>query len=284
MQPASTDMRFSMILGMTALTLFARTALAQEPPEPQPVAPTPPAVEEVPPAPPPVVAQPQPQPQPVAPAIAIEAPPSAEQPKQLATGPRDHGLRLALDMGYTRAAASDGSRLLTSGSPSLLPIGADVSWRIGAKTLAGLHGWVALASRDNCAGTDCTARSYGIGGQIEAGLVHAERFDLWLRYGAGFELLYQGGIAGDGGAHIFRDAIDIADLRLGGDFVLSRDEEGKTIKIGPYVGANLGFLLGQSGSTGATSTFTGASQRSLDASGGDPHLWLSLGVRGTLDP
>ena len=284
MQSASTDMRnlakLVAFFAVSALSLSVETAFAQEPQTEPPALPPPSAPVEAPvqpavapaPAPPPsVVVQPTPM-------------PVAEQPVVPTSGPRDHGVRLGLEFGYTRAASSSGSRLLTNGSPSVLPIGADLSFRIGAKTLAGLHGWVALASRDNCtSGDDCTARSYGVGAHVEAGLVHTEKFDLWFRYAAGLEILYQGGFATDGGGHLFRDAFDVADIRLGGDFVLSRDEEGKTIKIGPYVGANLGFLLSQSGSTGSGSNGF-SNQQNLDSSSGDPHVWLSLGLRGTMDP
>jgi hypothetical protein len=195
---------------------------------------------------------------------------------------RSEGIRLGIDLGFQRAF-SGAPDSLHAGSPSLLPIGLDVSFHTSPKLLFGFHGYAAIASRDDCISADsCRARGYGFGGHVETTLGNGRSFVPWLRYGVGYELLYQGGAPFDKSGHVYRGAIDLLDLRIGGDIILSRNAEGKAIAIAPYVGLTGGFLVNQSGYS--TVNGSGGQPRDLDRSSGSAHAWFVIGVRGTLDP
>jgi hypothetical protein len=174
---------------------------------------------------------------------------------------------------------------LNAGSPTLLPIGADVSFRTSASMLLGFHGFAALASRDDCISVDsCKARAYGFGAHIESALGKGTSVVPYIRYGVGYEMLYHGGAPLDPGGHVYRGALDLLDVRLGADFIATRGSAGKTGRIGAYAGLVGGFLTGQTG-VSHVNTFGGSgSSRSLDTSSGSAHLWFAMGVRGTLDP
>jgi hypothetical protein len=240
-------------------------------------------------APPAAPAQPAPDPasEPAPAVLPPSAPPSnADRP---ATGDSEEGptrpsegIRLGLDLGFQRAFSGAEDRL-NAGSPSLIPLGVDISWHTSPKLVFGFHGYAALASRDDCIEADsCRARGYGFGGHVETTLGSGRKFVPWLRYGVGYELLYQGGAPFDSAGHVYRGAIDLLDLRIGGDIVIKRDAEGKTTAIAPFAGFTGGFLVNQSGVSNLNGS--GGQQQNLDRSSGSAHLWFVLGMRATLDP
>jgi hypothetical protein len=223
-----------------------------------------------------------PAPAPAAVPAPAPAPAPAESPAPPApTAPLASGVRLGLELGFARANSPRGD-VLTQGSPSYLPIGADVSLRTSEKVLLGLHGHAALASRDDCGSLDsCTARSYGVGAHIETPFATTSSNVLpWFRYGVGWEMLYRSGVLGDSGGHAYRSAIDMLDARVGVDFVLQRLGEGRSVRLGPYAGMVAGVMTSQDGSFG----YPGQPRQSLDSSGGNGHLWWVIGARGTIDP
>jgi len=195
---------------------------------------------------------------------------------------RRSGLRLALDLGFERAL--DGAKdRVSDGSPTLLPIGADLSFRTSTTFLVGAHGYAALASRDDCISADsCRARGYGFGAHIEGMVKRGRSYVIWLRYGLGYEILYQGGLPLDPAGHVVKDAIDLVDFRVGADLTVHRGENGKTARIGPFAGLVAGTLVNQSGITNQNRS--GNQPRHLDRDSGSAHVWFSLGVRATLDP
>lgn len=241
--------------------------------------PAPPSADPVPADAPP--ASPPAAPTPETPLPPAPAPPTYEPTRTSSDVVRAEGARLGLELGFSRAFSGDADRLNAS-SPSLIPLGADVSFRASPTLLFGFHGHVALASRDDCLGADrCRARAYALGAHVETALSKGARsFVPWLRYGMGWELVYQGGQSGDPAGHKYRNAIDLMDLRLGGDFVIGRGEAGRTTRIGPFIGLVGGVSTGQ---TGIRRDATGFA-RDLDRDGGKAHLWFNIGVRGTLDP
>jgi hypothetical protein len=286
--------------GACGVFLVASSALAQEPqaqpleqlpppsPSPPPIAPAQPASQPAPPAADatqePQAQQPQQPQQPQAP-VAQPAPAQRDVAAAPPAARRQEGARLALELGVVRAIAKENTEALSYGSPTLLPIGASLSFRTSPKSLLGFHGHAALASRDDCASVSrCTARSYGLGGHYETALGAGPSFIPWFRYGFGWEMLYQGGRAGDSTVDLRRHGLDIADLRLGADFVVGRGSEGRTTRIGPYIGMTLGMLISQSASRSSTAAPGTASVAVLDRDGGAAHGWLGLGLRGTLDP
>lgn len=195
---------------------------------------------------------------------------------------RAEGVRLGLELGFARAFDGSPDRL-NAGSPTLLPIGADISFRTSPSLLLGFHGYAALASRDDCISVDsCRARAYGFGGHIESPLGKSTSFVPYIRYGVGYEILYQGGAPLDAGGHLYRGAFDFLDLRLGADFIATRGSEGKTGRIGAYAGLVGGVLTSQTGVSHINGS--GGSPRDLDKSSGSAHLWFAMGIRGTLDP
>jgi hypothetical protein len=194
---------------------------------------------------------------------------------------RDHGLRLALEAGVARAVDSEGTQL-NGGSPTLLPLGVDISFRTSRTFMVGAHGYAALASRSDCISVDsCRARAYGFGAHVEGMVARGRAWVVWLRYGIGGEILYQGGLPLDPAGHQVRDAFDFFDMRVGADFTLHRRDEGKSIRVGPYLGLVAGMLVGQSGITTATSF---GQPRNLDDASGSGHAWFTAGLRATLDP
>lgn len=208
-------------------------------------------------------------------ALADDAPPASEsEPSPQATA-RASGMRLALDLSFARAAGDLAGRL-NAGSPSLIPIGADVSWRTSKKFLLGLHGFAALASRDNCLGdTGCTAQDYGLGAHFEHAFTVGTTFVPYLRYGVGWEMLHQSGMYKNGDAYVYRHALDLIDARLGGDFVLARREDGRATRIGPFIGMIAGLDFHEiRGGTTSTSSIGGESG----------HVWFLVGARATMDP
>lgn len=189
-----------------------------------------------------------------------------------------------MDLGFQRAV--DGSQdRLNDGTPTILPLGLDLSFRSGPYTLLGVHGYAALGSRDDCISADsCRSRAYGFGGHIEHPLGRSVKFAPWIRYGAGYELVYHGGAPLDDGGHRFRGAIDLLDLRFGGDFIVSRNAQTKkSIRVGGYLGLVGGVLVSQSG-VSHQSTFGTVQTKSLDSHTSAGHLWVGMGLRATLDP
>jgi len=209
------------------------------------------------------------------------APPDGEAsaPSPPPARSRGEGFRLGLELGYQRAVDGNPDRL-HAGSPSVLPLGVHVSYRTSAAVLLGVHASVGLASRDDCISRDsCRARAYAVGAHIETALGKGTSVVPWLRYGVGYELLYQGGLIGDARGHVYRSALDFLDLRFGVDFIARRGDAGKTMRIGPYVGMVAGALVAQSGVS-----YASGRPRDLDRDSGSAHAWMTLGVRGTLDP
>ena len=210
-----------------------------------------------------------------------DVPPDAD-----ARGPdtrRAEGIRLGLELGYARAFSGSEDRL-NAGSPSLIPLGVSLSFRTSPSLLLGLHGYAALASRDDCIGVDsCRARAYAFGAHIETPLGRGPSFIPWLRYAVNYEILYQGGAPLDAAGHVYRGAFDFFDLRVGGDFVVHRGSQGKTARIGPYAGLVGGVLTNQTGFSNVNGS-SGVQPRNLERSSGSAHLWFSIGVRGTIDP
>jgi len=195
---------------------------------------------------------------------------------------RAEGVRLGLELGFARAFDGAPDRL-NAGSPTLLPIGADVSFRTSPSLLLGFHGYAALASRDDCISVDsCRARAYGFGGHIESPLSKGKSLVPYIRYGVGYELLYQGGAPLDPGGHLYRGAFDFLDLRLCADLIATRGSEGKTGRIGMYAGLVGGVLTSQTGLSHLNGS--GGSPRDLERNSGSAHLWFAMGFRGTLDP
>lgn len=205
-----------------------------------------------------------------APAETTPAQPAPAPPPE---GPRSEGLRLALDVGFWRASGSD-SEQMNAGSPSLLPIGADVSWRTSRKVLLGFHGHAGLASRDDCLGdTVCTGRAYGLGAHVEAAFTAGGSFVPWFRYGLGWEMVHQLGAYRSDDAYRYRHAFDLIDVRFGGDFVVARGSGGRTTRIGPFAGMIVGL--------GVDEVSNGRASRDPDFGSG--HVWFSIGARGTTD-
>jgi hypothetical protein len=196
---------------------------------------------------------------------------------------RAEGIRLGLELGFARAFSGSEDRL-NAGSPTLLPLGVSLSFRTSPSLLLGLHGYAALASRDDCISADsCRARAYAFGAHIETPLGRGPSFIPWLRYAVNYEILYQGGAPLDAAGHVYRGAFDFFDLRVGGDFVVHRGSEGKTARIGPYMGLVGGVLTNQTGVSNINGS-SGVQPRNLERNSGSAHLWFSMGVRGTLDP
>lgn len=260
----------------------------------EPLPPPPPSSQPAQPAqPPPSAAQPPSQP-PAEPTDGLPSwapppmPPSrAETPPDSAEPPADtrraEGIRLGLDLGFERAFSGAEDRL-NAGTPTLLPLGVSLSFRTSPSILLGVHGYAALASRDDCISADsCRARAYAFGAHIETPLSRGQSFIPWLRYAVNYEILYQGGAPLDPAGHVFRDAFDFFDVRIGGDFVVHRGAEGKTARIGPFAGLVGGVLVNQSGVSNVNGP-SGTQPRNLERSSGSAHLWFAMGVRAVLDP
>lgn len=180
-------------------------------------------------------------------------------------------MRLALDLSFWRASGEDSSRV-NAGSPSLVPVGADASWRTSRRVLLGVHGHAGLASRDDCLGeTSCTGRGYGLGAHVELAFGSSRLFIPYFRYGLGWQVIHHLGAYKNEDAYRYRHALDLIDVRFGGDFVVARGAEGRTTRIGPFVGMNVGIGLDQATNTAARGQGLGG------------HLWILLGVRGTID-
>ena len=122
-------------------------------------------------------------------------------------------------------------------------------------------------------------RAYGVGAHIETPLSRGTSFVPWLRYGMTYEILYQGGAPFDAAGHTSRGAFDFLNLRVGGDFIVARGKEGKTMRIGAFLGFVGGILVTQT----VVSNSSGRSV-DLDRDSGSAHIWFSMGMRATLDP
>jgi hypothetical protein len=208
---------------------------------------------------------------------------SADAPPREADTRRAEGIRLGLELGFQRAFSGAAERL-NAGSPTLLPLGVALSFRTSPSLLLGIHGYAALASRDDCISADsCRARAYAFGGHIETPLSKGQSFVPWLRYAVNYEILYQGGAPLDPAGHVYRGAFDFFDLRVGGDFIAHRGTEGRTARIGPFIGLVGGILMNQTG-VSYVNTGTGGQPRNLERNSGSGHLWFAMGVRATLDP
>lgn len=188
---------------------------------------------------------------------------------------RSEGMRLGLDLGFARASGEAVDRL-NQGSPSLVPLGADLSFRTSAKVLLGVHGMVGLASRSDCLGdTDCTARAYALGAHVEAAFSAGKTFVPYLRYGIGWEMLHQRGAYNNADAYLYRHALDLVDLRFGGDFRLAQREGGRTTRLGPFIGMTAGIAVDE---------VSGGRSSSRDPEFGAGHIWFVVGARATIDP
>lgn len=231
-------MRFS-TLGLALSTLLvAMPALAQDEPAPP-------------------EATPAEQPKPA------ETPAATEAPKvDVKTG----GVRLGLDLSYARSTGEAADRV-SAHSPGMIPLGADVSFRMSPRLLLGAHGHIGLASRDDCLGdSSCTARTYGLGAHFEAAFVSQGFFVPWIRYGIGWEILNQRGMYKNEDGYRWAQGLDLLDLRFGGDFRIS-----EATRIGPFVGMIAGLGLHEDRAP--------AAERTLNSG----HVWFSIGARGNFD-
>ncbi|MBS2014906.1 MAG: hypothetical protein JST00_18595 [Deltaproteobacteria bacterium] len=273
---------------------WARLASAQEPATPPPSDPTSPAAPppdapaaDLPPtAPPPADPNAAPPPSSAPPTMPLTEPGDVAQRSEEAPleTTRGEGLRLGLDFGFTRAVSADPGRF-SEGTPSILPLGIDIGARTSPTFLVGGHAYAGLASRNDCLSLDsCRARAYGFGPHIEVAFSKNPKASLigWFRYGMTFEIGYQGGRVNDPTGYTYRQAIDFMDARIGADFIASRGSAGKTTRIGGYLGMTAGVMTGQSGISN-TPTASGVT-RNLSRDSGDPHVYLSVGLRATLDP
>jgi hypothetical protein len=244
--------------------VFVAAALAQE----EPTEATPPAS-----SPPEPAAEQRGEPPPVA---QEPPPPIAEEPKAPPPPPptetfRSEGMRLALDLGFWRSSGTDPGRT-NAGSPSLIPIGAAVSWHTSRRVLLGVHGHAGLASRDDCLGdTSCTGRGYGLGAHIEAAFGSSPTFIPYFRYSLGWEMVHHLGAFKNGDAYRYRHAFDILDVRFGGDFVVARGSAGRTTRIGPFVGMIVGVGIDE------------VPESARRGVGPEGHVWFNIGARGTTD-
>lgn len=206
------------------------------------------------------------------PALAAE---TVESPPAPEPAVRGEGMRAGIALGFARASGEAADRL-NQGSPSLIPFLAELSFRTSAKVLLGFHGHVGLASRNDCLGqSDCTARSYGLGTHIEAAFSAGKAFVPYIAYGIGWEMLHQSGAYNIPGAYTYRHALDLVDLRFGGDFRLSEREGGRTTRLGPFIGMIAGLALGE---------VSGGRSFSRDPEFGAGHIWYVVGARATIDP
>jgi hypothetical protein len=202
-----------------------------------------------------------------------------ETPATRADTRRAEGIRLGLALAYSRAFSGADDRL-SSGSPSLIPLELAVSFRTSPSMLLGFNGYYGIASRDDCIKPDsCRARGYGFGGHIENVLGRGKSFVPFIRYGLGYEVLYHGGAPLDPAGHTYRGAFDFFDFRIGGDFIASQGDKGKTTRIGAYAGFVGGLMVNQTGVS-----YGQNARRDLDRSVGSAHLWFTVGLRATLDP
>ena len=248
--------------GAATLVLSSRVALAQD------HAPSAPAGE--------------PPPEPTTASALPPSEPAASEPDVASVDStyRDHGLRLGLDLAFQRSLGGGDSRANLN-TPSLIPLGADLSLRTSSSFLIGLHGFLALASRDDCTDADsCRARAYGFGAHIEGTPIRDEKYSGWIRYGMGYELVYHGGMPFDASGHEFRGAWDIIDLRVGADFVIHRGSGKKAARIGPFLGAVVGLLTTDSGVV----TYNNNAKELEGGNKGSVNGWFQIGMRGTLDP
>jgi hypothetical protein len=280
---------------LASVLLLSSRALADEPAPAAPAATQP--ASDAPPAPdtaePPPTSLPPATPPPTTPSPTAEppatSPDGADRAGVAPASPdedtrRSEGFRLGLDLGFQRGFDGAADRL-NYGTPTLLPLGVEVAYRTSKSLLVGVRGYAALASRDDCISADsCRARAYGFGFAIEGPLARGKSIVPWIRYGAGYELLYQGGAPLDAAGHAYRGAFDLLDLRVGADLIASRGDEGKTTRIGAFIGLVGGFVVNQSGVSYLNSGGGNASPRNLDGDSGSAHLWFVMGLRGTLDP
>jgi hypothetical protein len=213
-------------------------------------------------------------------ALALSTSPAlAEEPPERTSAPepavRSEGIRAGIDLGFARASGEAADRL-NQGSPSLIPFGAELSFRTSAKVLLGFHGHLGLASRSDCLGqSDCTARGYGLGTHVEAAFSAGKTFVPYIRYGIGWEMLHQSGAYNNAGAYTYRHALDLVDLRFGGDFRLSEREGGRTTRLGPFIGMIAGLALDE---------VSGGHTSSRAPEFGAGHIWYVVGARATIDP
>ena len=272
-------------LTLASFLLAAAPALADEPAPPSAekpsTAPAPPAADA--PIPEPSLPATDAAPANVPPTTPASADKPADNPAEITDeASRGSGIRLGLDLGFQRAFDGAADRL-NKASPTLLPIGVDFSFRTSNTFMVGAHGYAALASRDDCISVDsCRARAYGFGAHIEGMLARGRSWVAWIRYGIGYEILYQGGQPLDPSGHLFRDAVDLIDLRFGADLTVHRRDGGKTMRIGPFLGLVAGTLVGQSGVTHLSGS--GGRSTNLERGAGSAHVWFAAGVRATLDP
>lgn len=180
-------------------------------------------------------------------------------------------MRLGLELGFWRASGEDSGRI-NAGSPSLIPIGADVSWRTSKRVLLGFHGHAGLASRNDCLGdTECTGRGYGLGAHVELAFGSGPTFIPYFRYAVGWQMLHLMSAYRNAEAYRYRHAVDLLDVRFGGDFVVARGSDARTTRIGPFAGMNVGYAVAEVTSFGGPDATLGG------------HVWFVIGARGTTD-
>jgi len=193
--------------------------------------------------------------------------------------PSPEGFRLALDLGVARAVQTGDS--LNYGVPTMLLLGAAVSYRASPAVMLGVHGHGGFTSRDDCQTVECRGRAYAVGAHIESALTRPTKtFVPYARFSFTYEMVYKGGLSGDAAGHLWRHAIDFLDMRFGGEWLLDRAADGRTSRLGPYLGMVAGTITSQSGVTYVTGT-----PRNLDRDGQTSlHMRFTIGLRATLDP
>lgn len=201
------------------------------------------------------------------------------------TPPRAHtGLQLGLRTGVAVpfGEVESGARMSDSFTPQV-PIIADLGIKVAPDLFLGAYfgvsvGGVGDTVKQGCdaVGVDCTAVGVRFGIQAQYHFNPDGKWNPWIGYGIGLELLGASGSKNDDKFDAGLVGVEFAHFMAGADYRVN-----EVVGLGPFAD----FALGQYGSASIEATRNGVSKKSSgELASPSLHEWLTLGLKVTFFP
>jgi hypothetical protein len=198
--------------------------------------------------------------------------------------PAHTGFQLALRTGVAVpfGEVEKGATMSDSFTPQV-PIIGDVGIKVAPDLFLGAYvgvsfGGVGDTVKQGCdaVGVDCTAVGVRFGIQAQYHFIPDGKWNPWVGYGIGLELLTASGSKNDDKLHAGLFGVEYAHFMAGVDYRVS-----EVFGIGPFAD----FALGQYGSTSLEATRNGVTKKSNgDLANPSLHEWLTIGLKVTFFP
>jgi len=198
-------------------------------------------------------------------AVALTLPLSAR-----AAGPGPEiAVRTGFSLPFGSIAGNAGS--LSDAFTGLVPIGAELGWRLTPNLYAGAAFGYAFGLTKNCPpGDRCSGHDVGLGIDVRYHALPDERIDPWIGVGAGYEWLSLSTNTGSNRIDLTADGFEFVHADFGADFFATRN-----VRVGPVVQLRVGRYRGAKVATASGSASASFTDKTV-------HEFLTFGVKVSL--